>query len=201
MSLVRRLSLLALLPATAGTLAAQDAPRIHAVEWTFSAGYFQPTATSGQIGTLSLTRRPAWVGSSHVNYYLPGGRFGVEASAGYAPERVRQSGSGGGSAGSRRTNMLFGTAKVVMGRSPRLPGISYMVGGGLGIMHRQKSVLNSAESQTNVGGVASFMLRIPLDGQVGLRFDVQDIIYKADYGLGDKVRNDLFITAGLGVSW
>ena len=199
MSFFRRLSLLTLFPAAAGGLTAQDQPRIHAVEWTFSGGYFQPTATSGQVGTLALTRRPSWVGSSHVNYYLPGGRLGFEASAGYAPERIRQ--SGGGAAGSRRTNMLFGTAKVVLGRSPRLSGVSYMVGGGLGVMHRKRSVLDATESQTNVGGVASAMIRIPLDGQVGLRFDLQDIIYKADYGLGSKVRNDLFITAGLGVSW
>jgi hypothetical protein len=168
MSLFRRLALLTLAPATAGGLAAQDTPRIHAVEWTFSGGYFQPTATSGQVGTVTLSRRPSWVGSSHVNYYLPGGRLGFEASAGYAPERVRQS-SAGGAGGSRRTNMLFGTAKVVLGRSPRLSGVSYMVGGGLGVMHRKKSVLDAAESQTNVGGVASLMVRIPLDGQVGLR--------------------------------
>ena len=201
MSLQRTLSLLALLPAAAGGLAGQDTPRIHAVEWTFAAGYFQPTATSGQAGSLTLTRRPSWVGSSHVSFYAPGGRLGFEVAGGYAPERIRQSGSGGGSAGSRRTNMLFGTARLMFGRSPRLPGVSYMVGGGVGIMHRQKAVLNSAESQTNLGGSASLMVRIPLDGQVGLRLDVQDIIYKADYGLGSKVRNDLFLTAGLGVSW
>jgi hypothetical protein len=96
--------------------------------------------------------------------------------------------------------MLFGTAKVVFGRSPRMPGVSYMVGGGLGVMHRKKAVLNSAESQTNLGGTASLMVRIPLDGQVGLRLDAQDIIYKADYGLGSKLRNELVLTAGLGVS-
>ena len=62
-------------------------------------------------------------------------------------------------------------------------------------------MLNSAESQTNLGGVASLMLRFPIDGQVGLRLDAQDIIYSADYGLGSKLRNDLFLTAGLGISW
>jgi hypothetical protein len=97
--------------------------------------------------------------------------------------------------------MMFGTAKAMFGRSPRLPGVSYMVGGGVGLMHRKKSVLNSAESATNLGGVASLMLRFPIDGQVGLRLDAQDIIYNADYGLGSKLRNDLFLTAGLGISW
>jgi hypothetical protein len=190
----------AALTGLAANASAQERPRIHAVEWTFSGGYFQPTATSGQVGGVDLTRRPSWVGSSHLDFYAPGGRMGFEISAGYAPERVRQS-TGGVPSGTRRTNMLFGTAKVVFGRSPRMPGVSYMVGGGLGVMHRQKAVLNSAESSTNVGGSASLMVRIPLDGQVGLRLDVQDIIYKADYGLGSKMRNDLFLTAGLGVSW
>jgi hypothetical protein len=185
----------------AGAAAAQAPMRIHAIEWTFAGGYYQPTATSGQSGSLALTRKPSWIGSSHLNFYAPGGRLGFEVSAGYAPERVRQTTTAGAPAGSRRTNMLYGTAKVVMGRSPRLPGVSYMVGGGVGVMHRQKSVLDSNESATNLGGAASFMVRIPIDGQVGLRLDVQDIIYSADYGLGSKMRNDLFFTAGLGVSW
>lgn len=194
------LSVAAALTGFAASASAQETPRIHAIEWTFAGGYFQPTATSGQAGGVELTRRPAWVGTSHLDFYAPGGRLGFEISAGYAPERVRQS-TGGVTSGTRRTNMLFGTAKAVFGRSPRLPGVSYMLGGGVGMMHRKKSVLNSAESSTNVGGTASLMIRIPLDGQVGLRLDAQDIIYKADYGLGSKMRNDLFLTAGLGVSW
>jgi hypothetical protein len=190
-----------LIAGAAGPILAQAPQRIHAVEWTFAGGYFHPTSTSGQAGTLSLTRKASWIGSSHLNFYAPGGRLGFEISAGYAPERIRQTSTGGGAAGSRRTNMLFGTAKVVLGRSPRLSGVSYMVGGGLGIMHRQKSVLDSDASATNLGGALSLMIRIPLDGQVGLRLDAQDIIYSADYGLGSKIRNDLFLTAGLGVSW
>ena len=97
--------------------------------------------------------------------------------------------------------MMFGTAKVVFGRSPRLSGISYMLGGGVGVLHRKKSVMDASESTTNLGGVASLMFRFPIDGQVGLRLDAQNIIYKADYGLGSKMRNDLFLTAGLGISW
>ncbi|HEX7024415.1 MAG TPA: hypothetical protein VF187_06325 [Gemmatimonadales bacterium] len=184
----------------AGSLSAQDMPRIHAIELTFAGGYFQPTGTSGQAGTLELTRRPSWVGSSHLDFYAPGGRLGFEVSAGYAPERIRQS-TGGNAAGSRRTNMLFGTAKVVLGRSPRLSGISYMLGGGVGVLHRKKSVMDAAESSTDLGGVASLMVRFPIDGQVGLRLDAQNLIYSADYGLGSKLRNDLFMTAGLGISW
>lgn len=191
------------LVALASPLAAQrskEQPRIHAVEWTFSGGYFQPTGTSGQVGTLGITRRPAWVGSSHVNVYAPGGVWGLEASAGYSPERIRQNGSSG-AVGSRGTNLMFGTAKVVFGRSPRKSGVSYMLGGGLGVMHRKKSVVDPTVSSTDVTGVASLMIRIPLDGQVGLRLDGQDLIYNADYGLGKKIRNDFVLTAGLGVSW
>lgn len=202
MSLTRTTAVFALLAAAGATssLSAQIVPRIHAIELTFAGGYFHPTGTAGQIGTMALTRRPSWVGSSHLDFYAPGGRLGFEVSAGYAPERIRQS-IGAGSAGSRRTNMMFGTAKVVFGRSPRLSGISYMLGGGVGALRRKKSVLDAAQSTTNLGGVASLMLRFPIDGQVGLRLDAQDIIYRADYGLGNKMRNDLFLTAGLGISW
>ena len=179
----------------------QEQPRIHAVEWTFAGGYFQPTGASGQLGSFGLDRRSAWVGASSVNVYSPGGRWGVEASAGYSPERIRQVSATGTPAGSRGTNLLYGNAKVMFGRSPRLSGISYMVGGGMGVMHRKKSVLDSSIGSTNVTGVASVMVRIPLDGQVGLRLDGQDMIYSADYGLGSKMRNDFILTAGLGVSW
>ncbi len=202
MSLPRTTAVFALLAAAGvtSTLSAQNASRLHAIELTFAGGYFHPTGTAGQTGSVALTRRPSWIGSSHLDFYAPGGRLGFEVSAGYAPERIRQT-SNGGIAGSRRTNMMFGTAKVVFGRSPRLSGISYMLGGGLGVLHRKKSVLDAAQSTTNLGGVASLMLRFPIDGQVGLRLDAQDIIYRADYGLGSKMRNDLFLTAGLGISW
>jgi hypothetical protein len=45
------------------------------------------------------------------------------------------------------------------------------------------------------------MIRIPIDGQVGLRLDGDDLIYSADYGTGKKIRNDFVLTAGLGISW
>jgi len=187
----------------AAPLAAQrtvEQPRIHAVELTFHGGYFQPTGTSGATGGASLTRRAAWVGGVRFNAYAPGGRWGVEVAGSYSPERILQSGSTG-TLGTRRTNALIGTAKAMLGRSPRKLGVSYMVGGGLGAFHRKKSVLDSNAKSTDITGVLSAMLRIPLDGQVGLRLDADDLIYSADYGTGSKMRNDFVLTAGLGISW
>ncbi len=187
----------------AAPLAAQrtaEQPRIHAVELTFHGGYFQPTGTSGSTGGASLTRRAAWVGGARFNAYAPGGRWGIEVAGSYSPERILQSGSTG-TLGTRRTNALIGTAKAMLGRSPRKPGVSYMVGGGLGAFHRKKSVLDSNAKSTDITGVLSAMLRIPLDGQVGLRLDADNLIYSADYGTGSKMRNDFVLTAGLGISW
>jgi len=189
--------------AAATPLAAQrlvEQPRIHAVELTFHGGYFQPTGTGGANGSTILTRRPAWVGGVRFNAYAPGGRWGVEVAGSYSPERILQS-STGGNLGSRRTNALIGTAKAMLGKSPRKPGVSYMVGGGLGAFHRKKSVLDSNAKSTDITGVLSVMIRIPLDGQVGLRLDADDLIYSADYGTGSKMRNDFVLTAGLGISW
>ena len=184
-------------------LAAQgmvEQPRIHAVELTFDGGYFQPTGAAGAIGNLTLTRRPGWVGGVRFNAYAPGGRWGVEAAGSYSPEGVRQS-DGNGSLGSRRTNALIGTTKFMIGRSPRKPGVSYMIGAGLGALHRKKSVLDASVKSTNVTGVLGLMIRIPIDGQVGLRLDGDDLISSADYGTGKKTRNDFVLTAGLGISW
>jgi hypothetical protein len=120
-------------------------------------------------------------------------------SIGYAAERIRQTGTT--SSGVRGTNLSYGTAKLLIGRNPRKPGVSYMVGGGLSAVHRKKSVLDSAVGSTHFGAVASLMLRFPIDGQVGLRLDAEDLIYSADFGLGKKMRNDVVLTAGLGISW
>jgi hypothetical protein len=200
---LRLAALPAVLTALAVPLAAQQAmeqPRLHAVELTFHGGYFQPGGTTGAVGGINLTRRAAWVGGARFDAYAPGGLWGVEAAASYSPERILQSGSGG-NIGSRRTNALIGTAKFLIGRSPRKSGISYMLSAGLGALHRKKSVLDSSVKSTDVTGVGGLMIRIPIDGQVGLRLDGDALLYNADYGTGKKMRSDLVLTAGLGISW
>ena len=180
----------------ANHLAAQATPRIHAIELSMSAGYFQPNATEGQVGTLALTRRPGWAATTILSFNAPGGFLAAELSTGYASERIRQ-----GTGGSRGTNLMFGAARVMIGRNPRKSGISYLVGGGLSAIHRKKGVLDSSVGKTDLGATASAMLRFPIDGQVGLRLDAQDLIYSADYGLGKQLRNDIVMSAGLSIAW
>jgi len=186
------------LAANAAPLAAQveRMPRKHPVELTFAAGYFQPTGAGGQVGSVALTRRPAWAAAVLFGAYAKGGRWGAEVSGGYTPERVSQGGQG-----SHRTHLTYGTLRALFGKSPRKPGVSIMVGAGVSIIHRQYSVTDFDVATTNYGGAASLMIRIPIDDQVGLRLDAQDLISSADFGTGKKVRNDLALTAGLGISW
>ena len=63
------------------------------------------------------------------------------------------------------------------------------------------SVLDSDVGSTNAAGVASLMIRVPFDDQVGLRLDAEDLISKLDFGTGKQLRNDFMLTLGLGVSW
>lgn len=179
-------------------LAAQEQkkPRIHAVELTFSAGYFQPTGPSGQLGTVELTRKPSWNAGAHFGAYAKGGKWGAEVSAGYAPERVSQGGQG-----SRRTHLTYATLRGLYGKSPRKPGISIMAGAGVSVLHRGYSVLDYDVATNHFGGALSLFVRIPIDDQVGLRLDAEDLISRADFGSGNKLRNDLVLTAGLGISW
>ncbi|HSB55125.1 MAG TPA: hypothetical protein VLD58_12245 [Gemmatimonadales bacterium] len=187
----------------AASLQAQDAaPRTHAVELTLAAGFFQPTGTSGTTGgstPILLTRRPAPAGSLHLSFNPPSGVFAVDFSGGYAPEGLRQQAAG--AAGKSHTNLSFASAKLMIGRSPRKPGVSYLIGAGFGIEHRKKSVLDPAVSATNAGPAVSAMIRIPIDGQVGLRLDAEDLIYQADWGYGKKTRNDFILSAGLSIAW
>ena len=174
----------------------QRMARIHAVELTFAAGYFQPTGPDGRLGTAALSRKGSWEGSVHFGAYAKSGSWGAEVSAGYAPERVSIGGTG-----SRRTHLTFGTLRALFGRNPRKPGISIMGGAGLSIHHRQNDVTNADSSSSHLGGAGSLLIRIPIDDQVGLRLDAQDLVYKADWGGGSKLRNDLVLSLGLGISW
>jgi hypothetical protein len=189
-----QLSAVALL---AAPLAAQQRMvRTHAVELTFSAGYFRPTGPAGLSGSVPLTRKAAWEGGVHFGAYAKSGGWGAEVSAGYTPERVSQGGNG-----SRRTHLTYGTIKGLVGRSPRKPGISYMAGAGLSLHHRQYSIMDPDVGTKNFGGVGSVMVRIPIDDQVGLRLDGEDLIYRADFGSGKKLRNVFVLGVGLGISW
>jgi len=186
----------------APALGAQGAPRTHAVELTMSAGYFQPTGTQGSTGGSSpvlLTRRPAPQGSLHLSFNPAGGFLALDFSGGYAPEGLRQQATG--ATGKSHTNLAFGSATLMIGRSPRKSGISYMIGGGFALEHRKKSVLDPTVGSTNGGPAVAAMLRFPIDGQVGLRLDAQDFMYQADWGLGKKTRNDFVLSAGLSIAW
>lgn len=184
------------------TAAAQERVRTHVIELTMGAGMWSPMGgKAGQLGTVDLTRRPGWLANSHLSFNAaPSGMFSVDFSAGYGAERIRQS-TGGVVAGTRRTNVFYGTGKLMLGRSPRKPGVSYMVGGGFGMVHRKKSVLDAAKKTTDVGGSLGAMVRIPVDGQSGVRFDAEGLFYSADYGLGKKMRSDLVATVGLSIAW
>jgi hypothetical protein len=62
-------------------------------------------------------------------------------------------------------------------------------------------VLDYDAATNHFGGALSLFVRIPSDDQVGLRLDAEDLISRADFGSGNKLRNDLVLTAGLGISW
>ena len=181
-------------PATAQQL--QRLPRTHAVELTFSAGLFQPTGAPGAAAGLVLRRKPTWEAGVHFGAYAKSGWWGAEVSAGYAPERVSQGGMG-----SRRTHLVYGTARALVGRSPRKRGVAVMAGAGIGLLHRQNSVTDFAVATSHAGGAASLLIRLPIDDEVALRLDAQDLIYRADFGTGKKLRNDFVLSAGLGISW
>ncbi len=173
--------------------------RTHAIELTLSAGAFVPTGNEGPGATSGLGRGTAALGSAHLSFNAPRGWLTTEFEAGYAAERIRE--TNGALAYNQRTNLFYGAAKLQVGRNPRLPGVSYLVGAGPALILRRKSVLDPTSGQTNLGGAAMATFRIPIDGQVGARFDAQDLVYRADFGLGSKLRNDFGVTLGLSIAY
>jgi hypothetical protein len=159
-------------------------------------GWYLPTKEEGlqASGNRDVHRRGSIAFGGRFTYWTTKS-VGLEFTGGFSPARVSVLSTVGRFPHS--TNLLMGSGKVVLNLIPTSSSFGLVIGGGLAGLHVQKSVADPTVSQTNVGGIGSAGLRIPVFGRAVLRGDVDAYLYNGDFGLGGKFTQDLVFSGGL----
>ena len=160
------------------------------------AGWYLPTKEEGlqTSGNLDAHRRGSLAYGGRFTYWTTKA-VGLELTGGYTPARASVLTTIGRF--DRSTQMLMGSGKVVLNLMPTSPKFGVVIGGGLAGLHVDKTVADPTVSKTNVGGIGSAGIRIPVLGRWLLRGDVDAYLYNGDFGLGSKFTQDLVFSGGL----
>lgn len=126
---------------------------------------------------------------------------GLEFTGGFAPARVRVSGTGTIVNGDRNSQVFVGGAKLMLGLSPASSRLGIFLSGGPSIIRMGHNVGKQSQSSTDWGGVVGFGLRIPFSASVGLRLETEDYFYGGNFDGSRKFQNDLVLSAGLAIGW
>jgi hypothetical protein len=162
------------------------------------AGWYLPTKEEGlqTSGNRDVHRRGSIAFGGRFTYWTTKS-LGLELTGGFSPARVSVQSTVGRFPHS--TDLLMGSGKVVLNLIPTSSSVGLVVGGGVAVLHVNKSVIDPTKSKTNIGGIGSAGLRIPVFGRAVLRGDVDAYLYNGDFGLGSKFTQDLVFSGGLSV--
>ncbi len=163
---------------------------------TLFGGVYTPLGEDIDLGAVggSVERNNSFAGGARLTFWGPG-ILGLEMTGAYSPAKVHV--AGGVINEDRNLNAFFGSAKLMLGISPRLAPVGIHVGAGPAIIRRGEDVTAQSESQTDFGVVVGGGVRLPMTTGIAVRIDAEDYIYKSDFGDNDKTRNDLVLSAGL----
>src|SRR5262245_31258171 len=150
-----------------------------------------PTASS--IGT-SIDRRNSFAGGARLTYWS-NRLLGVEAVAGLTPVKVDVAGSTVNE--TRSVNIFAAGVKLMVGLSPSMSPVGFHVGAGPAIVRRGPKATSQSNIETNLGGVFGAGFRFPINPVLGLRFDVEDYVYKGTIETEVRTQHDLITSAGL----
>lgn len=164
------------------------------------AGMFSPLGSSPTASSAinSIDRRNSFAGGARLTYWGPH-VLGVEAVAGLTPAKVEVAGASLN--GTRSLNVFAGGLKLMVGLSPNLSPVGFHIGAGPAIIRRGRDVASQTNSETDLGGVFGAGLRFPISSGFGLRFDVEDYMYKGTIAGVKKTRNDLVTSAGINIGF
>lgn len=164
------------------------------------AGAYIPTRNSFSTVGQDISRDNSLIGGARLTFW---GRspIGLELTAGFAPARVRVSGTGTIINGERNTQVFVGAAKLMLGLSPATSRLGIFLSGGPSIIRTGHNVGLQSQSSTDLGGVVGLGIRIPFSASVGLRLDTEDYFYGGNFDGSRKFQNDLVLSAGLAIGW
>jgi hypothetical protein len=183
-----------------GALSAAPAAAQGGFSVTPWAGAYIPTRNSFSTVGQDISRDNSFIGGARLTFW---GRspIGLEFTGGFAPARVRVSGTGTIINGDRNTQVFVGGAKLMLGLSPASSRLGIFLSGGPSIIRTGHNVGKQSESSTDWGGVVGLGLRIPFSASVGLRLDAENYFYGGNFDGSRKFQNDLVLSAGLALGW
>ncbi len=163
---------------------------------TLFGGVYTPLGEDIDLGAVggSVERNNSFAGGARLGFWGPG-ILGLEVTGAYSPAKVHV--AGGVINEDRNLNAFFGSAKLMLGISPKLAPVGFHVGAGPAVIRRGEDVTAQSESQTDFGVVVGGGVRLPMSTGIAVRIDAEDYIYKSNFGGNDETRNDLVLSAGL----
>lgn len=163
---------------------------------TLFGGVYTPLGEDIDLGAVggSVERNNSFAGGARLSFWGPG-ILGLEVTGAYSPAKVHV--AGGVINEDRNLNAFFGSAKLMLGISPKLAPVGFHVGAGPAVIRRGEDVTAQSESQTDFGVVVGGGVRLPMSTGIAVRIDAEDYIYKSNFGGNDETRNDLVLSAGL----
>ena len=164
------------------------------------AGAYVPTRNSFSTVGQDIRRDNSLIGGARLTFWGHG-PVGLEFTGGFAPARVRVSGTGTIINGDRNSQVFVGGAKLMLGLSPATSRFGIFLSGGPSVIRMGHNVGKQSQSSTDLGGVVGLGVRIPFSASVGLRLDTEDYFYGGDFDGSRKFQNDLVLSAGLAIGW
>ncbi|MBM4188353.1 MAG: hypothetical protein FJ206_13715 [Gemmatimonadetes bacterium] len=183
--------------AAAALVAVPASAQTKGLELNLNGGLYVPTNDDGlQDAVRDATRRGSLLYGGRLTVWT-GRALGVEFSGGYSPARVSVQSARGRFP--RNTDLVYGSAKLMLNLTPGSKLIGLAIGGGAAYQRTGSLVRDADLAESEFGGVAGASLRISLGENVALRGDLEDLFYGGDFGLGNKFTHDLLLTAGLAI--
>jgi len=128
-------------------------------------------------------------------------RFGIETSVTYVPSNLRFDFNGNRT--TTDANLLFGTARATLHVIPMTQPLWLSLNGGVSLVKRGGEAFQTAEDDTDVGGVVGATLGFRLGSMLSLYVAADDYIYGTRFeptglGEGSRTQNDIQLAVGFG---
>ena len=161
------------------------------------AGVFIPTRNEfSDLDNAAFERDISVVGGARLTFWGTG-RFGFEATGGYAPAKIS-----GETLNETNTDLLLANARLLFALSPVTNRVGFYLAAGPALVTRGKNVFDDDRSRTDFGANLGLGARFALGetGRTALRLDLEDYMYNGDFGGGDDFQNDLVASLGLSIA-
>jgi hypothetical protein len=162
------------------------------------AGVFIPTRNSfSDLDNAAFDRDISVIGGARLTFWGTG-RFGFEATGGYAPAKI----SGETLNETGRTDLLVANARLLFALSPITNPVGFYLAAGPALLTRGRDPFDDDRSRTDFGANWGIGARFALGetGRTALRLDLEDYMYNGDFGGGDDFQNDLVASLGLSIA-